>query len=114
MPTTTMNSEPKFYGCQGWTDNFPYRMETMIIITVLAFLAGLTIGLLYHRVAAQDWQRELDKADEGCGFWQLESLELVRYNALLEQHIRELKQALGEQPRVGIDASVGFVWVERK
>ena len=85
----------------------------MIILFLLAFLAGLTIGILYHHVARQDWRREVDEADEGCGFWQLESLELVRYNALLEQHIRELKQALGEQPCVGIDERVGFVWVER-
>ena len=83
----------------------------MIIITVLAFLAGLVAGLLYHRIAAQDWQRELDKADEGCGFWQLESLELVRHNALLEHRIRELERA---QPHMAIDERVGFVWVERR
>ena len=81
-----------------------------MILFLLAFLAGLVVGVLYHRIAKQDWQRELDKADEASGFWQMNSLELVRYNAALEHRIQELER---QQPRMAIDERVGFVWVER-
>ena len=80
------------------------------ILLILAFAAGLTVGLVYHHIAAQDYQDEIRQADTASGFWQMNSLELVQYNAELEWRIRELEQA---QPRVAIVPGVGFVKVER-
>ena len=84
----------------------------MIILFLLAFAAGLTVGLLWSLVARQDWREEVRRLDTSNEFWRAESLELVRYNALLAHRIRELEQdgrAVDNLP-IGIDAERGFVW----
>jgi cell division protein FtsL len=74
------------------------------ILLILAFAAGLTVGIVYHHIAAQDWREEIRECDTAIGFWQQCALAL-------EQRIRELEQA---QPRVAIVPGVGFVRVEGK
>jgi len=83
----------------------------MIILFLLAFAAGLVTGLMWSLLAYRDWREEVRRLDTSNEFWRAESLELVRYNALLEHRIRELEHVAPtvDNVPVWVDPS-GNVW----